>query len=48
MKDGKKCAMQDTRPGISVDENGACYACNNEKRKDSIDWSSRYKELEKL
>ncbi len=33
---------------ISFDENGVCSACNNEKRKDSIDWSSRYKELEKL
>ena len=40
--------MPDTRPGISFDENGVCSACNNEQRKDSIDWSSRYKELEKL
>ena len=48
MKYCKKCTMPDTRPGISFDENGVCSACNNEKRKDSIDWSSRYKELEKL
>ena len=41
MKYCKKCTMPDTRPGISFDENGVCSACNNEKRKDRIDWSSR-------
>lgn len=40
--------MPDTRPGIKFDENGVCYPCLREEKKDHIDWNARYRELEKL
>lgn len=48
MKYCTRCVMPDTRPGIKFDENGVCSACQAYKRRKSIDWDARYKELEAL
>lgn len=42
----KKCLQPDTRPGVVFDEMGVCYACRYEESKRTIDWESRYKELQ--
>ena len=43
-----KCVMPSTRPGIRFDENGVCSACQSYERRKSIDWDSRWKELEEI
>lgn len=48
MKYCKKCIMPDTRPGIVFDEDGVCSACRAYEKRLQIDWSKRFKELEKL
>ena len=48
MKVCKRCIQVDTRPGIFFDENGICGACLWEDTKRSIDWDSRFKELEDI
>ena len=40
--------MPDSRPGIKFDENGICFPCKREEKKNFIDWDQRYKELETL
>ena len=40
--------MPDTRPGIKFNEDGICYPCSNHKKRQSVDWKRRYKELRKL
>ena len=42
----KKCVMPNTRPGITFNEEGVCSACQAYERRKTIDWSSRWKELE--
>lgn len=44
----KKCLMPTTRPRMTLDENGVCNACNWAKEKKTLDWASRWKELEAL
>lgn len=44
----KKCVMPNTRPGLVIDENGVCSACRHAEKKDTIDWESRWRELEAL
>lgn len=39
--------MPDTRPGVTI-ENGLCNACRHKLYKDTVDWSLRKKEFEKL
>ncbi len=48
MKFCAKCLMPNTRPGITFNEKGVCIACQNNERKKSIDWNTRYEELKKL
>ena len=44
----KKCLMPNTRPGISFNEEGVCSACINYENRKNVDYSKRFKELEKL
>ncbi|MBT4397895.1 MAG: N-acetyl sugar amidotransferase [Bacteroidetes bacterium] len=37
--------MPDTKPGVKLDENGVCVACNNMENRKSIDWEQRKKTL---
>lgn len=48
MKYCKRCVMPDTRPGIKLNEEGICSACQSYERRKEIDWDKRYKELEAL
>ena len=48
MKYCKKCVMPDTRPGIKFNNEGICQACIHYEQRKKINWSKRYKELEKL
>lgn len=41
----KKCLQADTRPKISFNDEGVCYACEYEEIKKSIDWKARQAEL---
>ena len=43
-----RCITPDTRPRIVFDDNGVCNACLNAERKQSIDWSARKAELQRL
>jgi len=40
--------MPDTKPGLVLDNKGICQACRNYERRKNIDWTARYRELEKL
>ncbi len=40
--------MPDTRPGIKFDEKGVCTGCRTYEKQSTIDWDSRWKELEEL
>lgn len=40
--------MPDTRPGITFNSGGICSACQSYESRSSIDWKSRYRELEEL
>lgn len=42
------CIMPDTRPGITFNTEGLCIACQNNEKKKSIDWNSRFEELRNL
>lgn len=44
----KRCVMPETRPNIRFDTDGICMPCKNHDRKATINWDSRWKELEKL
>ena len=44
----KKCVMPSTRPGIKFNEDGICSACQAYEKRKSIDWESRWKELEAI
>ena len=41
----KKCVMPNTRPGLKFNEEGVCFACLNQEKKNHIDWEKRYREL---
>ena len=44
-----KCVTPSTRPRITFDEHGICNACvHAENKKKSIDWDSRWNELEEI
>ncbi len=40
-----KCTYPETKPDLTLDENGVCDACCNTASKDGIDWEARRKEL---
>ena len=48
MKYCSKCLMPDTRPGIKFDEKGVCTGCRTYEKQSTVDWDSRWKELEEL
>lgn len=48
MKFCKQCLMPDTRPGITFSKEGICIACQNNKRKELVDWGKRLDELKIL
>jgi len=43
-----KCVTPDTKPDLSLDENGVCDACRVAELKNKIDWDARKKELGKI
>ena len=44
----KNCVYPETKPDLSLDENGICDACRYTDVKDTIDWNARRKELEEI
>jgi len=48
MKYCKKCVTPDTRPRVSLDENGVCNACRYAEKKKTINWDARKKEFESI
>ena len=48
MKYCVKCVMPDTRPGIMINADGICSACQAYERRKTTDWNKRWEELEKL
>ncbi len=48
MKYCTKCTMQDTRPGITFDDNGVCSACTHYEARKDIDWDARFEELKAM
>ena len=48
MKYCVNCLFPDTKPELSIDENGICDACRTGKYKNEIDWVSKRKELKKI
>lgn len=42
------CCYPDTKPDLFFNEHGECSACVNAKKKPTIDWDARKKELERL
>ena len=48
MKYCNRCVMPDTRPGLTIDEDGICVACKHHEQKNDIDWDERWNELETL
>lgn len=43
-----RCVMPDTKPGITIDEEGVCSACRSNELKRKIDWAGRREELRKI
>lgn len=48
MKFCKNCLMPNTRPGITFNKDGICIACQNNAKKENVDWSFRFDELKVL
>ena len=48
MKYCSGCVMPDTKPGVFLDERGLCNACRSQEIKATIDWDSRFTELESI
>ena len=54
MKRCTRCVMPNTRPGEwnlpkgMFNEEGICQACLNYEKRNTIDWDSRFKQLEHL
>ncbi len=48
MKYCNRCVMPDTKPGVTIDEEGVCSACRSVEKKQNIDWDARAKELKDL
>ena len=44
----KNCVYPETKPDLSLDENGICDACRYTDVKDTTDWNARRKELEEV
>lgn len=48
MKRCKKCVATDTRPGMVFDDNGICHACKMFEYRKTIDFDTRWLELDDL
>ena len=48
MKYCTRCAMPDTRPGITFDHNGVCSACQAYANRKNVDYQQRFEELKVL
>mgnify|MGYP006095179163 CR=1 FL=1 len=48
MKYCKTCVLPDTKPGLTIDQEGVCSACRAVEKKYTIDWRGRKKKLEVL
>lgn len=48
MKYCKKCLLPDTKPHLTLDEEGICNACRNYDTRKVIDWEQRKKELQDI
>ena len=48
MKYCVKCVMPDTRPGIALNGEGVCSACQSYERRKNINWNERWKQFEKI
>ena len=49
MKQCKRCLYRSDHPlGLVLDDDGICSGCHVHEEKDSLDWSQRWDELEKL
>lgn len=48
MKYCVQCVMPSTRPGITFNEKGVCAACQSFEKRQLVDYSQRWQELEKL
>jgi N-acetyl sugar amidotransferase len=44
----KNCLLPDSRPNLSIGDDGICDACKSSFNKENIDWEQREKELEEL
>ncbi len=44
----KNCLYPETKQDLALDKNGICSACDYVKIKDTVDWTARRKELEKV
>jgi len=48
MKFCKRCVLPDTRPNLTIGEDGICNACKSHGLKKDIDWIQREKDFEKV
>ena len=48
MKYCTKCVMPNTRPGLTFNEEGVCYACQTYESRKNVDYDKRLQELETL
>lgn len=44
----KRCAMPDTKPNLSFDQEGICNACRNFENRKEVDWNKRKDELKQI
>lgn len=44
----KRCVMPETKPDLSIDEEGICDACRSAEVKNEIDWDARREELREI
>ena len=48
MKYCKRCVLPDTKPGVTIGEDGVCSACKSVELKKKIDWKQRHLQLKQL
>lgn len=44
----KRCAMPDTKPNLSFDDEGVCNACRNYENRKAVNWDERKIELQEI
>lgn len=48
MKYCSNCCLPDTKPGVTLDQNGWCNGCRAQLKKKDVDWASRWSQLEEI